>query len=165
LLWYPGTVYASNENGYHVVFDDQDQAIVGAADILPLVVQEGDRVLCRPKFERELRVHMDAEEAYILPLYRERAGKVLGGDPDFFTLEHKNILRNLETAKESLRKLAVDPAAGRRQAHEFLDQEGMLLHLLEHHDLREKNTLYPRLDEVLTEAEREDLLRRCGRAT
>jgi iron-sulfur cluster repair protein YtfE (RIC family) len=117
------------------------------------------------KFERELRVHMDAEEAFILPLYRERAGKVLGGDPDFFTLEHKSILRSLETAKESLRKLAVDPGAGRRQAHEFLDQEGMLLHLLEHHDLREKNTLYPRLDEVLTEAEREDLLRRCGRAT
>ena len=117
------------------------------------------------KFERELRAHMDAEEAFILPLYRERAGKVLGGDPDFFTLEHKNILRNLETAKESLRKLSVDPGAGRRQVHEFLDQEGMLLHLLEHHDLREKNTLYPRLDEVLSEAEREDVLRRCGRAT
>ena len=116
------------------------------------------------KFERELRVHMDMEEAVILPVYRERGGKVLGGDPEFFTLEHKNILRNLETAKESLRKLIADPRAGRRQAHEFLDQEGMLLHLLQHHDLREKNTLYPRLDEVLSEQEREDLLRRCGRA-
>ena len=115
------------------------------------------------RFERELRSHMDAEEAVILPLYRKRVGKVLGGDPDFFTLEHKNILRNLETAKESLGKLAADPAAGRRQAHEFLDQESMLLHLLEHHDLREKNTLYPRLDEVLSDEEREDLLRRCGR--
>lgn len=114
------------------------------------------------KFERDLRHHMDAEEAWILPLYRERVGKVLGGDPEFFTLEHKNILRNLETAKESLRKMAVDPKAGRRQAHEFLDQESLLLHLLEHHDAREKNTLYPRLDEVLTDAEREELLRRCG---
>jgi hemerythrin-like domain-containing protein len=115
------------------------------------------------KFEQDLRVHMDAEETWILPVYRERAGKVLGGDPEFFTLEHKNILRNLQTAKDSLRKLAADPGAGRRQAHEFLDEESMLLHLLQHHDLREKNTLYPRLDEVLSEAEREDLLRRCGR--
>jgi hemerythrin-like domain-containing protein len=108
---------------------------------------------------------MDAEETFILPLYRERVGRILGGDPEFFTLEHRNILRNLVTAKESLRRLAADPRAGRRQAHEFLDQEGMLLHLLEHHDLREKNVLYPRLNDVVSEQEREDLLRRCGRTT
>jgi hemerythrin-like domain-containing protein len=113
-------------------------------------------------FERELRAHMDVEEKHLLPLYRERVGKILGGDPDFFTLEHRNILRNLDSAKETLRRLAGDPAAGRRQAHEFLDQEWMLHHLIEHHDLREKNTLYPKLDEVLSEQEREELLRRCG---
>ncbi len=55
LLWYPGTIFARRDEGYHVVFDDQDQAVVGPADIMPLSVQEGDRVLCRPKFERELR--------------------------------------------------------------------------------------------------------------
>jgi hemerythrin-like domain-containing protein len=113
-------------------------------------------------FERELRAHMDVEEKHLLPLYRERVGKILGGDPDFFTLEHRNILRNLDSAKETLRRLAGDAAAGRRQAHEFLDQEWMLHHLIEHHDLREKNTLYPKLDEVLSGQEREELLRRCG---
>jgi len=115
-------------------------------------------------FERDLRVHMDAEQAFVLPLYRERVGKVTGGDPEFFSLEHRNILRNLDAAKESLRKLAADPKSGRRQAHEFLDQEWMLHHLLEHHDLREKNTLYPLLDEALSESEREELLARCGLA-
>lgn len=114
------------------------------------------------RFERELREHMDAEEAHLLPIYRERVGKILGGDPELFTWEHRNILRNLETAKEILKRLAEEPGSGRRQAHEFLDQEWMLLHLLEHHDLREKNTLYPKLDEALSEKEREDLLRRCG---
>ena len=114
------------------------------------------------KFERMLRAHMDVEEAHVLPLYRERVGHVLGGDPEFFSLEHRNILRSLETAKESLRRLAADPASGRRQAHQFLDQEWMLLHLIEHHDLREKNTLYPRLDAALSEPERVDLLQRCG---
>src|SRR5436190_1207048 len=81
-------------------------------------------------FERELRSHMAVEEKLLLPLYRARVGKILGGDPDFFALEHFNILRNLETAKESLRKLVADPASGRRQAHEFLDQEWMLRHLI-----------------------------------
>jgi hemerythrin-like domain-containing protein len=113
-------------------------------------------------FERELRVHMDVEEAHVLPLYRERVGKITGGDPEFFLLEHRNILRNLDAAKESLRRLAADPSSGRRQAHEFLDQEWMLHHLIEHHDLREKNTLYPRLDEAVSEREREELLARCG---
>jgi hemerythrin-like domain-containing protein len=114
------------------------------------------------RFERELRVHMEAEEAWVLPLYRERVGRVAGGDPELFLLEHRNILRNLETAKESLRRLVEDPQAGRRQAHEFLDQEWMLHHLIEHHDLREKNTLYPTLDKALSDQEREDLLARCG---
>ena len=113
-------------------------------------------------FERDLRVHMDDEEAHLLPVYRSRIGKVLGGDPDFFTLEHRNILRNLETSKEALRRLAADPQAGRRQAHEFLDQEWMLQNLIRHHDLREKNILYPKLDDVLSEPERDELLARCG---
>jgi hemerythrin-like domain-containing protein len=113
-------------------------------------------------FERELRVHMDVEESCVLPVYKDRVGRVLGGDPDFFILEHRNILRNLGTAKEALRSLAATSGAGRRQAHEFLDQEWMLHNLLHHHDLREKNTLYPKLDEVLSDDEREDLLARCG---
>jgi iron-sulfur cluster repair protein YtfE (RIC family) len=114
------------------------------------------------RFERELRSHMAIEEQHILPLYEQRVGHVLGGDPQFFYLEHKNILRNLETAKDELRKLAADPKAGRRQAHEFLDHEGMLLHLLEHHDLREKNVLYPKLDEALSPEERVAVLDACG---
>ncbi len=113
-------------------------------------------------FQRDLRVHMDAEEAHLLPVYKSRVGKVLGGDPDFFTLEHRNILRNLEMAKAALRQLAADPHAGRRQAHEFLDQEWMLQNLIRHHDLREKNILYPKLDEVLSQDERDELLARCG---
>jgi hemerythrin-like domain-containing protein len=113
-------------------------------------------------FERDLRAHMEVEERFVLPLYAERVGKVTGGDPELFTLEHRNILRNLETAKDSLRRMAADPRAGRRQAHEFLDQEWMLRHLIEHHDLREKNTLYPLLDQALSVDEREALLAQCG---
>ena len=116
------------------------------------------------RFEAELRRHMEVEERHILPLYERRVGHVLGGDPQFFYLEHKNILRNIDAAKEELRRLAADPKAGRRQAHEFIDREGILRHLLEHHDLRERNVLYPKLDEALTPEELADLLKACGLA-
>jgi iron-sulfur cluster repair protein YtfE (RIC family) len=113
-------------------------------------------------FEAELRSHMALEEQHILPLYERRVGHVLGGDPQFFYLEHKNILRNIDAAKEELRRLAADPKAGRRQAHELIDKEGILHHLLEHHDQRERNVLYPKLDEALTPEERAELLKVCG---
>jgi hypothetical protein len=114
------------------------------------------------EYERELRAHMADEEVHLLPVYRERAGRIVGGDPELFLLEHRNILRGLETAKESLRKLASSPTAGRRQAHEFLDGEYLLHHLIEHHDLREKNILYPTLDSILSAEERDALLTRLG---
>lgn len=114
------------------------------------------------RFERALRAHMEIEEKVILPLYVERVGHVTGGDPQFFYLEHKNLLRNLETAKEGLRRLIADAGSGRRQAHQFLQEESLLHQLLVHHDLREKNVLYPRLDEKLSPEERERVLAECA---
>ncbi len=114
-------------------------------------------------FEKALRRHMEAEEKYVLPLYEERVGTVIGGSPDMFRLEHKNILRNLDDVTKLAKELAANPQAGRRQAHEFLDKETLLLHLLQHHDLRERNILYGELDLKLSEAELADLLSKCDR--
>lgn len=55
LFWYPGTIFAIEEDGYKILFDDQDQAVVPLSDLMPLVLQVGDKVLCRPKFEPALR--------------------------------------------------------------------------------------------------------------
>ena len=55
LFWYPGTIFAVESGGFKIVFDDQDQAVVSAGDVMPLEVQVGDKVLCRPKFEPSLR--------------------------------------------------------------------------------------------------------------
>lgn len=113
-------------------------------------------------FEREFLRHMKDEDDAVLPLYEARVGHVLGGDPEFFRLEHRNLVRNLEAIKEELRRLVADPAAGVRAAHKFLAREHLFLQILEHHTLREKNVLYPRLDAALTDEEREALLKRCG---
>jgi hemerythrin-like domain-containing protein len=139
--------------GLHEQFAVHRDYVVGLD--FPRALQELER------FERELRVHMEAEEKVILPLYEQRVGHVLGGDPQFFTLEHQNLLRNLERAKEGLRQLISRADSGRRQAHEFLQEESLFLQLLAHHDLREKNVLYPRLSEALSPEEVEEVLSKC----
>jgi hypothetical protein len=55
LFWYPGTIFALEEEGYKILFDDQDQAVVPPSDVTPLEIHVGDKVLCRPKFEPSLR--------------------------------------------------------------------------------------------------------------
>jgi len=140
--------------GLHESFARHRDLVVGLEFAKALEALEG--------FERELRAHMDDEERHILPLYEERVGRVAGGDPQFFWLEHKNLLRNLDTAKAALRPLAGDPKAGRRQAHEFLHTETLFMQILEHHELREKNILYPQLDAAVSDVEREAILAKCG---
>jgi hypothetical protein len=55
LFWYPGTIFAVEDGGFQILFDDQDQAVVPASDVMSLEIQVGDKVLCRPKFEPALR--------------------------------------------------------------------------------------------------------------
>ncbi len=55
LFWYPGTILTVREGDYSILFDDQDQAVMPPSDIMPLEIQPGDKVLCRPKFESALR--------------------------------------------------------------------------------------------------------------
>lgn len=140
--------------GLHEKFAVHRDLVVG--------LEFGTALAALEDFERALRAHMDDEERHILPLYERRVGHVTGGDPQFFWLEHKNLLRNLDTMKEALRPLAADPKAGRRQAHEFLQKQSLFLQILEHHELREKNILYPQLDAAVSDVEREAILSQCG---
>lgn len=49
LFWYPGSLLAIGEKGYHVLFDDGDQRIVAELHLMPLAVEEGETVFARPK--------------------------------------------------------------------------------------------------------------------
>jgi iron-sulfur cluster repair protein YtfE (RIC family) len=113
-------------------------------------------------FAHGLRAHMEDEERLLLPAYAR-----LGGDPGLYLAEHANLRRQLDRMLQRARALAADPSAGRRRAHEFLDDEWMLLHLLEHHQRREHAALFPELDRGLAVRERDAILGRlettCGR--
>jgi hemerythrin-like domain-containing protein len=109
------------------------------------------------EFEKGLRAHIRAEEELLLPVYR-RAGPIPGGAPELFTTEHRKMLEYVEGFKETLRQLQNSSPTLKREIIALLDDQAQFKHLVEHHDLREHNILYPALDRVTDEGERRELL-------
>lgn len=127
-----------------------------------LLALDIDLALARLKeFERELRAHMRVEEDLLLPVYA-RAGRIQGGPLEFYTGEHKRMLEFLARFAQKLEQLKTKPANLKRGIIELFDEQALFKHLMQHHDMREKNILYPTLDKVTGEEERRDLLNRCG---
>ena len=112
------------------------------------------------QFEQELRAHMQVEEELLLPVY-SRAGQIPGGPIIFFTGEHRKMLEFLARLTETLQQLKTKPTNLPREIIKLFDVEATFKHLMEHHDLREQNILYPTLDKVTSEKEREELLSQC----
>src|SRR5215471_10532975 len=109
------------------------------------------------KLEAELREHMRVEEELLLPVY-SRAGRIRGGPIEFFTGEHKRLLEFLDRFEEKLAELTPSQPDLKRRIIELLDEQSVFKQLMQHHDMRERNILYPTLDKVTSEQERRDLL-------
>ncbi len=111
-------------------------------------------------YERALLAHMRPEEEILLPVYA-RAGAIPGGPIELFLGEHRKMREFLGRFHATLAELDAHPADLRRRIIRLFDEQAMFKHLVEHHDLREQNILYPALDRVTTETERRELLRQC----
>jgi len=112
------------------------------------------------QFEIQLRAHMHVEEDLLLPVYA-RAGRIQGGPIEFYTGEHKRMLEFLGRFTERLEKLKANPENLKRGIIELFDDEAQFKQLMQHHDAREENILYPTLDKVTSKEERVELLSRC----
>lgn len=107
-------------------------------------------------YEAELLAHMRDEEELMLPLYRERAEIPVGGTVEIFLGEHDKLRQFLVLFKQELVKL--ETVADLERGVLFLiDSQHLFKRLLVHHDNRERKMLYPLLDEVTTDEERETL--------
>jgi hypothetical protein len=54
LYWYPATVIAVEAGGYSVLYDDGGQRVVSDAQVMPITVEEGERIFMRPRSEARL---------------------------------------------------------------------------------------------------------------
>jgi iron-sulfur cluster repair protein YtfE (RIC family) len=107
-------------------------------------------------FETELLLHMQDEEELLIPLYGERADLPLGGTVAIFLGEHEKMRQYLVLFKEEMAKLTAEKDLERGVLW-LLDSQHLFKRLLVHHDSREKKMLYPLLDQVTTDEERETL--------
>ncbi|MCZ6692078.1 MAG: hemerythrin domain-containing protein [Planctomycetota bacterium] len=107
------------------------------------------------RFDSEIREHIRLEDGTLIPIFEERAGAIPGGDPKLFQAEHRKIEAYLDEIRPATESLESGDA---RALIELLEREYLLKQLLMHHDLREKNILYPELDRVTNEAERSRLI-------
>jgi hemerythrin-like domain-containing protein len=110
-------------------------------------------------YERRIKRHIQKEEELLMPIY-SRAGKVSGGDPQLFIGEHQRIVEFIDRLKTLLPRKKGQGKKAVRQAIEILYREAMFRWLIEHHDEREKQILYPTLDRVTTAVERKRILKK-----
>ena len=110
------------------------------------------------QFAEVLAEHADDEERDLLPLYQQRAPIPHGGTVEIFLAEHKKIRAFLKEITELVAEL---PADARPEPHKIvtvIEREYEFKKLLEHHDMREMNFLYPLVDRCTTREERQEIL-------
>lgn len=116
-------------------------------------------------FATMLAEHARDEEDHLLPVYAARVSIPAGGTVELFLAEHIKIRAFLKEIGERIDGL---PGSGRPQPSEIItiiEREYELKRLLEHHDMREKNFLYPLLDRCTMTDERRELLSRVRCST
>ena len=107
----------------------------------------------------ELMQHMQLEENEFLPIY-EREPPPPHGKVEFFVHEHRKLLEFLDEARALLADAARQQDDRTAEAHALLlllDKETQLKNFSEHHELREERWLFPALDRLATNEERERL--------
>lgn len=111
------------------------------------------------KYEAQLLAHIRDEEELMIPLYRQRAAPPIGAAAEIFLGEHEKLRQFLDLFKQEIAKIKQSDDI-ERGALFLIDSQHLFKRLLVHHDTRERKMLYPLLDEVTTERERQQLFAR-----
>lgn len=111
-------------------------------------------------FAEGLLAHAEDEEREMLPVYAERVPIPQGGTVELFLAEHNKMRLFLREIGDKLAALA-QAAPDRRAILHILERQYELKRLMEHHDMRERNFLYPLLDQHTTAQERKSILAAC----
>ncbi len=112
-------------------------------------------------FRSALEAHIDAEEQLVLPVFAARGGAQTDSPPEFFRREHDKLRSDAGELVAATAALAARPddRVDDRALLALLDREAAFKNLMLHHDLRERNVLYPRVAEWTTPEERAAIVR------
>ncbi len=96
------------------------------------------------EFKVGLQRHIVWEEEILFPLWEQKTGMVEGGPTAVMRMEHQQIHECLEAVHKKVQDLNPNSDGEERD----------LLRLLEAHNLKEERVLYPGIDQVLDQTER-----------
>ena len=108
-------------------------------------------------FAATLLAHMEHEEREVLPRYAALP-RVRGGGVELFSGEHDKLKKLLADLRERASALDARAPGVRGAIVALFDRTALFVGLLEHHDIREGELLYPRLQEALSPEERRAIL-------
>ncbi len=103
---------------------------------------KGDWAACAAtygKFKTELLAHFGVEEEVLFPAFESRTGMV-GGPPQIMREEHEKMRDLLRQMDQALEQKSVDG---------FLGAAETLLIMMQQHNMKEENILYPMCDQAL----------------
>ncbi|MBV2236069.1 MAG: hemerythrin domain-containing protein [Sterolibacterium sp.] len=104
--------------------------------------QQGDWAACvaaQTRFAAELLAHLDAEEALLFPAFEEATG-MTQGPTRVMRMEHEQMRGLTEQMNQ---------AATAQDAETFAGAAETLLILMQQHNMKEENILYPMCDQAL----------------
>lgn len=90
--------------------------------------------------------HLDMEETCLLPAYLENPAPPRGGGVEIFRAEHRQIARFVEALGDVVEGWTAAAKLSAGEVIRLIEDERVLKHLLEHHDLRKRQYLYPWLN-------------------
>lgn len=152
--------------------DDLTRVMMGHHDQLAAIFFRHQQALLDRDFARAARelaayraalwAHMHDEETVVLPRYAALGGDATDAPLRLFLGEHKNLRSFVDDFGGRVAALASRPDD--RALLELLDRQATCKNLMLHHDLRERNMLYPFLAARLSAGERSAILAACRHA-
>ena len=115
----------------------------------------GDLGAARDAFRRfalALSHHARMEDEVVFPIYAPIGASVVGGGLELLDAEHDKLGRMIAAMSSELDELVAPLSPETLVA--WIEREQVLKHLLQHHDQRERNLVYPALDAALDEGAR-----------
>ena len=104
-------------------------------------------------FKSELERHIIWEEDILFPVFERKTGIKDGGPTSFMRMEHIQIKDRLQ---EIQRKLHA------KKIQDLCEEEVALLKLLESHNQKEENILYPGIDNLTSEQEKDQMIKQIS---
>ncbi len=104
-------------------------------------------------FKSELERHIIWEEDILFPVFERKTGIKDGGPTSVMRIEHIEIKKYLQEIKRKLHvKKIQDPCK----------EEVALFKVLESHNQKEENILYPEIDNLTSEQEKEQMIKQMS---